>query len=292
MILKRLIFVGLVGLLTACSSSSNNGGGDTTTGGGTTGSDTTGGGTTGAGTTGGDAVGNQGVWTGDIGYGNGVFVVDGNNNFYGLSSSNGSSYNSSFGNIGGGSSYSGSLADYFHPASGNFSGVAMAPIGESPTSTDLNLNVVTGQTIENSAAGNPFTLVYNPAALSAATPSAIAGSWVGTHSFAAPTENGGVYAEYRMEITFSGNTFTGTTGVYGFGGDEEGSATFLHNVSGTVEGFSTVATTTFTWSDDSSSTTYNGVFYFDPNGTGNLLLNVQAANGGEPVTLNSVLVRR
>ncbi|MBX2839212.1 MAG: hypothetical protein KTR35_20315 [Gammaproteobacteria bacterium] len=276
MILKRLIFVGLVSLLTACSSGSNSGDDE--------------GSTSGGGTTGGDVSGNGGIWTGDIGYGSGVYVVDANNNVYGLSSDDGSTYTSSFGNIGNGTTYSGSLVEYFHPASNAVSGIAMAPIGEefAGSGTPLNLNIVAGQTIENLASGNEFTLTNSPSSLTTATPSAVAGSWRGTHSFLTGDNS---YAEYRMDVTFSGNTMTGSTGVYSFGGDNDGAIDFVHDVNGTIAGYSNALTTNFTWSDAGGTTTYNGVIYFHPDGSGNLVVNVQAANGGSPVTLNSVLQR-
>ncbi len=91
-----------------------------------------------------------GVWQGNLGFGDGVYIIDNNNNIYCLASTDGAAYHSLFGNLGSGNTYNGSLDAHFHPASNAVKGISFAPQGEDlGTAPTYNLNIVNGQTIES-----------------------------------------------------------------------------------------------------------------------------------------------
>ncbi len=206
-----------------------------------------------------------GVWQGDLGFGDGVYVIDANNNLFGLASADGAEYHSIFGNLGAGNSFNGALDVHFHPASNAIAGSAFAPQGEDITSDNFNLNIVNGQTIESLDTGNPFTLTFATNGLQpAATISSVSGTWNGVHSFCNTDTD---CQEFTIELTFNGTTLTGNTGVNDL---PDGVNVFPVSMSGSIAEFGSVLTTQYTWGDRDLS----GVIYFDANG--DLILNGDA----------------
>ena len=225
-----------------------------------------------------------GAYVGDFGSGSGVYVISNENTLSGLAISANGSANSLFGDIGDGSTFNGELRSYFHTAStpanaGVFSAgepgsgaVVIAP-------TEFNLNIVNGQTIE-SLSGNSVNLVGSGNNLTEASAAAVAGNWSGIHQYGSE----GAFFQLTTEITFSGNDVSGRTFVLKPDGTED----FENLINGNITPFGDVSLLTFTW----NSNTYNGVVFFAPDVTGQLVFlgETTAADAGNK-TIASLLTK-
>lgn len=215
-----------------------------------------------------------GAYIGDFGSGNGVYVLGDNNAISGMALlADGTAY-SLFGNLGGESTFTGSLSPYYHPAStpandggyGPGEGVLESQAPLQPPSA-FNLNIVDGQTIESLSGAQVNLTAATAGELSAATPAAVAGTWAGRHRFcSAPTD----CSVLATEVTFANNEFTGRTFVITSAGVD----TFIRPIVGNLTEVNGVSTLTFTWNEN----TYNGSIAFLPGTTNQLVFLGETAN--------------
>jgi len=201
-----------------------------------------------------------GTYIGDFGFGNGVYVIDNANNLSGLAVSADGSATSLFGNIGGGNAFTGSFRQYFHPASTPATAGIFAAGDPQTTSASYNLNIVNGQTIE-SISGPAASLIGAAGSTTSATAASLAGDFQGRHRFCITPDD---CPELVTNINFSGSNVTGSTRVVQPGGEE----TFIVPIAGTLTDFSEGALISFSW----NSNVYNGVVFFEPDGSGRKLL--------------------
>jgi len=217
-----------------------------------------------------------GVWVGSFGLSSGVYVVDNNNNLYGLAIEPDGAANSVFGNLGAGNSFSGVLDTHFHPPTNAVSGANFAPQGEDPaTNSAFNLNIINGQTIEDAASGVALTFSA-PGTLTPATFDSVAGQWRGVHSFCSPSS----CSEFVIDLTFSGGNFTGQTGVVRL---DSGTDVFPVDMAGALTQFGDVLLANYNW----GSRSLQGVVYF--NGDGRLVIN---GDNAAEMTISAVMNRR
>jgi len=118
---------------------------------------------------------------GEAGSPQGVYLIDNENNLAGLAINDDGSANSLFGNLGTGSTFDGTLAQYSHqesrpgPADGDFGSAASV---DAPLAIDIN--IVNGQTIESTAeSATRVSLIPTAGAITPATTEALAGTWNG-----------------------------------------------------------------------------------------------------------------
>ena len=90
-----------------------------------------------------------GSYFGTFGFGDGVYVIDNDNNLAGLAVAAGGSATSLFGNVGDGNSFNGTFRQYNHPASTPSTAGIFAAGDPQTISANYDLNIVNGQTIES-----------------------------------------------------------------------------------------------------------------------------------------------
>jgi len=209
-----------------------------------------------------------GVYTGNFGTGNGVYVIDNDNAISGLALAADGSASSLFGNIGTGSEFSGVLRSNFHdassPATQGVFGAGVRGIDAAGTSGDgsYNLNIVNGQSIESLSGPTVNLSAASAGDLTAASATALAGAWSGRHRYCG--SNGTVCSFLVTEVNFSGTTVTGRTYII----DPEGAENFEFAIDGSITEFGDVALLSFTWAGDAS--VYNGVAFFTPGSSSQL----------------------
>lgn len=269
--IKRMLLLASVTLLAACS-----GGGSSSTPGTTDPTPPTGDGT------------RAGAYIGDFGSGNGVYVLAADNSLSGLALNADGSAQSLFGNLGAGSTFTGDLRSHYHTSStpagqGIFSAGEPGANAPTPAATSFNLNIVDGQTIESLSGAAVNLTAAGDGALSAATPTAVAGSWSGRHQFCGADLT--QCSNLLTEITFAGTTVTGRTVILSSTGEES----FPNAISGSIAAVNgDVSTLTFTWNNN----TYNGSIAFLPNSTTQLVfLGETTAAGAGNATIASLLTR-
>jgi len=311
--IKRLMALTVVALLAACSGDSSDTttpaptttGGTTTTGGGTgtaggtTGTTTNGGGTTGTGTTGGGTTGGTtgggtttgggvtpsggipGVWFGQNDFGEGVMVIDSNENVYALTVNNIAEYETVFGPV------SGPLAFFTHRESVNqatatsFTMVGDQAPGTPPATKTYNLSVeADGQQIRNSNTGTAADFVMTLADLNnvpAISLADIAGTWTAQTSF-----NGcaGICELGLTLIIGADGSVSGNTNFEGTEISLQGSATTDGNASQYLN-------LSFEW----NGTSRTGVLYIDRNDTSRLIVNTLGPDGDVSSTISARLLR-
>lgn len=229
-----------------------------------------------------------GAYIGDFGSGNGVYVLAADNSISGLALNANGTAQSLFGNLGTGSTFTGSLRSHYHTSStpadqGIFSAGEAGANAPTPAPTTFNLNIVDGQTIENLSGSAVNLTAAGDGALSAATPAGVAGSWTGRHQFCGTDLT--QCSVLLTEITFAGTAVSGRTVILSSTGDE----TFPNAITGSIAAVNDdVSTLTFTWNNN----TYNGSIAFLPNSTTQLVfLGETTAAGAGNATIASLLTR-
>ncbi len=229
-----------------------------------------------------------GAYIGDFGSGNGVYVLAADNSISGLALNADGTAQSLFGNLGAGSTFTGDLRSHYHTGStpagqGIFSAGEPGANAPTPAATSFNLNIVDGQTIESLSGSAVNLTAAGDGALSAATPTGVAGSWSGRHQFCGADLT--QCSNLLTEITFSGTTVTGRTVIVSAAGEE----TFPNAIAGSIAAVNgDVSTLTFTWNNN----TYNGSIAFLPNSTTQLVfLGETTAAGVGNATIASLLTR-
>ncbi len=283
--IKNILAIATVIALSACSSSDDN---DSPTNVGTTDGGITDGGTV---TPPGGGLPpatdtKAGAYVGDFGSGEGVYVISNENVLSGLAISADGSANSLFGDIGDGNTFNGELRSYYHAASvpasdGVFGAGSAGSLADVIAPTEFDLNIVNGQTIEN-LSGNEVSLVGSGnGSLTAASTAAVAGSWAGSHRFCGADLT--ACDRLRTEITFSNTDVTGRTLIVKPDGEE----IFANPITGSITPFGDVSLLSFTW----NSNTYNGVVFFAPGTTGQLVFIGETAADADNKTIASLLTK-
>jgi len=226
-----------------------------------------------------------GAYIGDFGSGNGVYVISNENVLSGLALNADGSASSLFGDIGAGNTFTGELRGYLHSASvpseqGIFGAIAAV---DDTTTVSYNLNIVNGQTVE-SLSGPTVSLTGAVAgSVEPATASTLSGSWSGRHRFCgADVINCDVLI---TDITFNGTTVSGQTSILKPSGEVPPASVF--EIAGGITEFGDVALLSFTWLDG----TYNGVVFFAPGRTGELVFVGEDPSQAVNRTIASLLTR-
>lgn len=226
-----------------------------------------------------------GAYIGDFGSGNGVYVINNENAISGLALNADSSANSLFGNVGTGSTFAGELRGYSHSSNtptgeGSFGAIVPA---EGVTNTSFNLNIVNGQTIE-SLSGPAVSLAGSSGgSLAPASAATLSGSWSGSHRFCgSDVINCDVLV---TDITFNGTSIVGQTSIVKPTGLVAPGSIF--QIAGGITEFGDVSLISFTWQEG----TYNGVAFFAPGRTGELVFVGEDPSQEVNKTIASLLTR-
>ena len=224
-----------------------------------------------------------GNYVGTLGFGDGVYVIDADNDLAGLALMEDGSAQSIFGNVGSGDTYAGTLRLQTHdpsvPPSAGVFGAGRTPI---ESTGEYDLTFVPGQTIE----GENASLVFADAGqISPATVASVAGDWRGVNQFTDCDAGGG--CRLIFDVNFDGTTVTGSTSVETGAGEQ----TRLNPFEGTIAEYGDTLLLTFDWTDGAVTNRYDGVAFF-PDATGRLVFvgETLAADSGNP-TLGSLLSR-
>ena len=218
-------------------------------------------------------VSRAGAYIGDFGSGEGVYILSETNALSGLAlSADGTAY-SLFGNLGSGSTFTGSLESYYHGSSdpttqGVFSAGEAGINGPTPAATEFNLNIVDGQTIESLSGAQVGLTAVAAGGLASSGPAAVAGDWSGSHRFCGL--DGTNCSVLLTEISFTGTAVEGRTVIIATDGSEQ----FPNAISGSIAAVGDASTLQFTWNNSE----YNGSIFFLPGSTTQLVFAGETAN--------------
>ena len=237
-----------------------------------------------------DDASRAGVYMGDFGSGNGVYVLSETNELSGLALSVDGFAHSLFANIGAETTFVGETRSYYHTPSqpadqGVFGPGDAGSSSPNPAVTAFNLNIIEGQTIE-SLSGNSVNLTAATAgALSSASPADLIGSWSGRHRYCNDVNDlVNDCSELVTEINFTGNVFSGRAVVL----DSAGVEHFASPIEGSIAQLGTVSTITYTW----NGLSYSGSVFFLPESTTQLVFlgETRTSDAGNP-TIATLLTR-
>jgi len=221
-----------------------------------------------------------GTYFGNFGFGNGVYVIDNSNNLAGLAVSDDGSATSLFGNVGAGNSFNGTFRQYSHPASTPATAGIFAAGDPQTISANYNLNIVNGQTIE-SVSGTAANLIGATGSVNVANAANLAGNFQGRHRFCNTPDD---CPELVTDINFNGTAVTGSTRVV----LPDNSETFIVPIAGTLTDFSEGALISFDW----NANVYNGVVFFAPDGSGQLVMIGETTADVNNQTIASLMTRQ
>lgn len=223
-----------------------------------------------------------GTYIGDFGSGTGVYVINNDNFLSGLALSTDGSASSVFGDVGTESAFTGELRTHFHdPSVTPDQGIFGAGREDEPATTAFDLNIVNGQTIESLSGPSVALAGVAAGELSPATVATLAGSWTGQHRFCGADV---VNCSFLVtSITINGTTVTGQTSVI----NPEGEEVFINEIAGGITEFGDVSLVSFTWLNN----TYDGVAFFVPGATGELVFIGETLGEVDNRTIASLLSR-
>ena len=221
-----------------------------------------------------------GSYFGTFGFGDGVYVIDNDNNLAGLAVAADGSATSLFGNVGDGNSFNGTFRQYNHPASTPATAGIFAAGDEQTISANYDLNIVNGQTIE-SLSGPSASLIGASGTVMVADTASLAGDYQGRHRFCITPDD---CPELVTDINFNGNNVTGSTRVV----QPDGEDTFIIPIAGTLSDFSEGALISFEW----NSNVYNGVVFFIPDGSGRVVMIGETSAEVDNQTIASLMTRQ
>lgn len=210
----------------------------------------------------------------------GVFIIDNDNNISGLSLLDDGSAESYFGTLEEGDTvFTGQLQLYAHQESqpdvsvGEFGSVASPE-----TVLSVEVNIVNGQTVENTAESATAVNLTASAggSVTPATEESLAGSWAGAHGFCGGDE----CFLLSTELTFNGGQVSGSTVV------DNGNEV---PISGLITEFGDAALLNFSWGTEGL---YNGLVFFNPNGDGRIVFVGELVNGADTAATISGLMTR
>jgi hypothetical protein len=227
-----------------------------------------------------------GAYVGDFGSGEGVYVISNNNFLAGLAVAADGTANSLFGDIGTGNTFTGNLRSYFHNSSdpadqGVFGAGVAGSLADVIAPTTFNLNIVNGQTIESVDGAAVLLVGSGNGQLAPATAATVAGTWIGNHRYCGSDITS--CDVLRTEITFTSSAVSGRTVII----KPDGSQTFENPISGSITEFGDVSLLSFTW----NSNTYNGLVFFRPGATGQLVFLGETSATADNKTIASLLTR-
>ena len=221
-----------------------------------------------------------GSYFGTFGFGDGVYVIDNDNNLAGLAVAADGSATSLFGNVGDGNSFNGTFRQYNHPASTPSTAGIFAAGDPQTISANYDLNIVNGQTIE-SLSGPSASLIGASGTVMVADAASLAGDFQGRHRFCITPDD---CPELVTDINFNGSSVTGSTRVV----QSDGEDTFIVPIAGTLSGFSEGALISFAW----NSNVYNGVVFFIPDGSGRVVMIGETSAEVDNQTIASLMTRQ
>ena len=221
-----------------------------------------------------------GTYFGSFGFGDGVYVIDNDNNLAGLAIGGDGSATSFFGNIGSANTFNGTFRQYSHPASTPSTAGVFAAGDPQTVSANYNLNIVNGQTIE-SVSGTGASLIGATGTVTVANAASLAGDFQGRHRFCIAVDD---CPELVTNINFNGNNVTGSTRVVQSNGDE----TFIVPIAGTLTDFSEGALISFNW----NANVYNGVVFFTADGSGRVVMIGETTAEVDNQTIASLMTRQ
>ena len=221
-----------------------------------------------------------GSYFGTFGFGDGVYVIDNDNNLAGLAVAADGSATSLFGNVGDGNSFNGTFRQYNHPASTPSTAGIFAAGDPQTISANYDLNIVNGQTIE-SLSGPSASLIGASGTVMVADAASLAGDFQGRHRFCITPDD---CPELVTDINFNGSSVTGSTRVV----QSDGEDTFIVPIAGTLSDFSEGALISFEW----NSNVYNGVVFFIPDGSGRVVMIGETSAEVDNQTIASLMTRQ
>ena len=227
-----------------------------------------------------------GSYLGSFGGGEGVYVINNENELAGLAIFADGSAQSLFGSIGAGDTFSGELRQFIHNTSEVNPGVeSFASVAGPAAPLSIDVNIVNGQTIEStaeSATAVSLLAAVDGDALLPATAATLAGSYESVNSFAGQGE----IFTLSTTMTFDGNSVTGSTTIT----QPDGTSDPAVAIVGGITEFGDAAIIEFTWGDVAG---YSGVVFFNPNDTENRVVfvgeNPTAADTDSPPTISAVM---
>lgn len=221
-----------------------------------------------------------GTYFGTFGFGDGVYVIDNDNNLAGLAVAADGSATSLFGNVGDGNSFNGTFRQYNHPASTPSTAGIFAAGDPQTISANYDLNIVNGQTIE-SLSGPSASLIGASGTVMVADAASLAGDFQGRHRFCITPDD---CPELVTDINFNGSSVNGSTRVV----QSDGEDTFIVPIAGTLSDFSEGALISFEW----NSNVYNGVVFFIPDGSGRVVMIGETSAEVDNQTIASLMTRQ
>ena len=221
-----------------------------------------------------------GSYFGTFGFGDGVYVIDNDNNLAGLAVAADGSATSLFGNVGDGNSFNGTFRQYNHPASTPSTAGIFAAGDPQTISANYDLNIVNGQTIE-SLSGPSASLIGASGTVMVADAASLAGDFQGRHRFCITPDD---CPELVTDINFNGSSVTGSTRVV----QSDGEDTFIVPIAGTLSDFSEGALISFEW----NSNVYNGVVFFISDGSGRVVMIGETSAEVDNQTIASLMTRQ
>ena len=220
--------------------------------------------------------------------GDGVYVINNDNELAGLRIFADGSAQSLFGSVGAGDTFSGDLRQHIHQESRPDATESFGSIGGTADPLSIDVTIVNGQTIESTAesATAVSLLGTTGSSVEPANAASVAGTWIGNHGFCADAEDGTLINcnVLTTTLTFDGVQVTGTTNVTDPDGNE-GSAVIIE---GGITEFGDALTIEFNWGDASG---YSGVVFFTPSGDGRLVFIGENAALDNP-TISAVMTRQ
>ena len=231
-----------------------------------------------------------GTYVGNFGdgAGEGVYVIDNDNQLAGLAVQADGSALSLFGSVGAEGTFNGALRQYIHNASEANPGVeSFASVAGRADDLAITVGIINGQSITStaeSATAVSLVVATDGDSVQAATATTLAGAWTANNTFC--ELDGVTCTQLATNIVFSGLTVTGSTTVTPPGGPAFDP---LPIVGGITE-FGDAAIVEFNWNNTPG---YRGVVYFSPTGDGTIVFigELDDAIDETPATISAVLAR-
>ena len=229
-----------------------------------------------------------GSYLGSFGGGEGVYVINNENELAGLAIFADGSAQSLFGSVGATDMFTGDLRQFIHEASEVDPGVqSFASVAGPADPLSIDVTIVNGQTITNTAESPTavgLVAAVDGDALTPATAATLAGSWESSNVFGGSGE-----LSLATSMTFSGNSVTGSTTVANL---VDGTSFPAVPIVGGITEFGDAAIIEFTWGDVEG---YSGIVFFNPNGDGRVVFVGENPDANDentdPPTISAVMTR-
>ena len=228
-----------------------------------------------------------GTYIGSFGGGEGVYIIDNENQLSGLSIFADGRAQTLVGSVGAEDTFTGALQQFQHEASEVDPQVqSFASVASLADDLSIDVTILNGQSITNTAESDTavsLLAAVDGDALTPATAAAVAGEWSAFNTFGG---NGDM--NLTTSMTFDGTSVTGST----FLTLADGTDTTPAPIAGGITEFGDAAIIEFTWNGVPD---YKGVVFFNPNGDGRLVFVGQNPGANEengfPLTIGAVMDR-